>query len=219
MIQKGQWTILPLSVVKDFVNLRVSPPGVVPQRDRRPRLIVDYSFYGVNDETLPLVADGSMQFGHAFNRILRHILFSDPHHGPVYLIKIDISDGFYRIDVNPDDIPRLGVVFPTEEGQEPLIAFPLVLPMGWENSPPAFTTATETIADLANGCLKSGQVAKPHHLDDRAAGLDKLEGPSETPGQKPRVAPDPSIPSQKHPVAEVDVYVDDFIAVAQGDHK
>ncbi len=43
MIQKGQWTILPFSAVKDFINLRISPPGVVPQRDRRPRWIVDYS--------------------------------------------------------------------------------------------------------------------------------------------------------------------------------
>ena len=117
MIQKGQWTILPFSVVEHFVDLQVSPPGVVPQHDRRPRWIVDYSFYDVNDETLPLVAEGSMQFGHALERILRHILLSDPNHGPVYLLKIDISDGFYRIDVNPFDIPRLGVVFPTEPGR------------------------------------------------------------------------------------------------------
>jgi hypothetical protein len=33
MIEKGQWTILPYSVVKRFLNLRLSPPGVVPQRD------------------------------------------------------------------------------------------------------------------------------------------------------------------------------------------
>ena len=220
MIQKGQWTILPFSVVEKFVNLRVSPPGVVPQHDRRPRWIIDYSFYGVNEETLPLVAEGSMQFGHALERILRHILFSDPNHGPVYLLKIDISDGFYRIDVNPFDIPRLGAVFPTEEGQDPLIAFPLVLPMGWKNSPPAFTTATETIADLANGALHAGKSAPPHPLDIRAQMHDEIdEHTSETPSTEPKVAPDPSLPSRQYPTAEVDVYVDDFIAVAQGDRK
>jgi Reverse transcriptase (RNA-dependent DNA polymerase). len=219
MIQKGQWTILPFSAVKEFVNLRISPPGVVPQRDRRPRWIVDYSFYDVNEETLPLVAEGSMQFGHTLERILRHILLSDPSHGPVYLIKIDISDGFYRIDMNPDDIPRLGVVFPTEDGQEPLIAFPLVLPMGWKNSPPAFTTATETIADLANGALKAGQVMRPHPLDVRAAKLDNIGESREESFATPHITPDPSIPPQEHPLAEVDVYVDDFIAVAQGDRE
>ena len=160
-----------------------------------------------------------MQFGHALERILQHILLSDPNHGPVYLLKIDISDGFYRIDVNPFDIPRLGVVFPTAPGAEPLIAFPLVLPMGWKNSPPAFTTATETIADLANCSLKTGQIAPSHHLDDRAAQFDKIDPPSVTPGTTPTVTPDPSIPPQEQPTTEVDVYVDDFIAIAQGDRE
>jgi hypothetical protein len=72
-----------------------------------------------------------MQFGHALDRLLREILLADSTHGPVYLIKIDISDRFYRIALNIDDIPKLGVVFPTLPGEEPLVAFPLVLPMGW----------------------------------------------------------------------------------------
>ena len=104
-----------------------------------------------------------MQFGHALDRILREILLADPTHGPVYLIKIDISDGFYRIALNIDDIPKLGVVFPTLPGEEPLVAFPLVLPMGWSNSPPIFSTATETIADLANERLTSNVDMPPHH--------------------------------------------------------
>jgi hypothetical protein len=83
-----------------------------------------------------------MQFGHALNRILREILLADPIHGPVHLIKIDISDGFYQIVLNIDDIPKLGVVFPTLPEEEQLVAFPLVLPMGWTNSPPIFSTAT-----------------------------------------------------------------------------
>jgi hypothetical protein len=60
MIQKGQWTILPYSIVKEFLQLCLSPPGVVPQRDRRPRWIVDYSFYNVNQETLPLIAEKTL---------------------------------------------------------------------------------------------------------------------------------------------------------------
>jgi len=96
-----------------------------------------------------------MQFGHALDRILREILLADPIHGPVYLIKIDIIDGFYRIALNIDDIPKLWVVFPTLPGEEPLVAFPLVLPMGWSNSPPIFSTATETITDLTNEQLIS----------------------------------------------------------------
>jgi hypothetical protein len=63
---------------------------------------------------------------------------------------MDIADGFYRIALNIDDIPKLGVVFLTLPGDEQLVDFPLVLPLGWSNSPPIFSTATETIADLAN---------------------------------------------------------------------
>jgi Reverse transcriptase (RNA-dependent DNA polymerase). len=215
MIQKGQWTILPYSVVEQLPNLRISPPGVVPQRDRRPRWIVDYSFYGINQETLPLVADDAMQFGHTLDRILRHILLADPQHGPVYLLKLDISDGFYRIDLCPDDIPRLGVVFPVPQGTELLVALPLVLPMGWKNSPPAFCTATETIADLTNYDLRSEDTSSQHPLGDCAAQYDQLLDPHSHRSDSD-ITPDPSLPRPAPPVTEVDVYVDDFIAVAQG---
>ncbi len=94
MIAKSQWVILPASAVEDLPGLRISPPGVVPQRES------DYSFSGVNSETLPLAALDSMQFGHALDRILREILLADPAMGPVQMLKIDLSDGFYRLDLN-----------------------------------------------------------------------------------------------------------------------
>ena len=230
MIKKGQWLVLPASAVKDLPGLRVSPPGVVPQRDRRPRWICDYSWWGVNDDTLPLAAMESMQFGHALERILREILLANPALGPVRLMKVDISDGFYRIDLNVDDIPKLGVVFPTEDGEEPLIAFPLVLPMGWKNSPPTFSTATETIADLANGRLLS-QLNPPEHPLDHLAESIKSPSPLQvtTPATTLDEAPvspaaaclarpaarDPSLPSPSTPLSYVDVFVDDFVALSQ----
>ncbi len=71
-----------------------------------------------------------MQFGWSLECILREILFANLAHGPVQMIKLDISDGFYRIGLNINDIPKLGVVFPTLPGDEPLIRFLLVLPTG-----------------------------------------------------------------------------------------
>ena len=94
MIHKHQWVILPYDEVKHFENLRLSPPGVTPQRERRPRWICDYAYYGVNDDTLELFAEESMQYGHALDRILCEILLADPELGPVHLHKIDISDGY-----------------------------------------------------------------------------------------------------------------------------
>ena len=105
MINKGQWLILPYSAVQHLLGLRVSPPEVIPPRGRHPRWIVDYSWWSVNADTLPLAAMEATQFGHALDRILREILLSNPAYEPVYLIKLDISDGFYRIALNVDDIP------------------------------------------------------------------------------------------------------------------
>ena len=58
----------------------------------RPRWIVDYTFSGVNPETLAIAAVDSMQFGHALDRILREILLSDPALGSVQMLKVNISD-------------------------------------------------------------------------------------------------------------------------------
>ena len=129
MMAKAQWVVLPASEVRHLPGLRISPPGVVPQRDHRPCWIVNYTWSEVNQETLPLAAVEAMQFGHALDRLLREILLADPAHGPVQMMKVDLSDGFYRVNLNIDDIPKLGVAFPTKPGEEQLVAFPLVLPM------------------------------------------------------------------------------------------
>ena len=78
MIQRGQWIVLPYSEVAHLQGLRISPPGVVPQRERRPRLICDYSWWDINNDTIPLVARESMQFGHALDRVLREVLLAGP---------------------------------------------------------------------------------------------------------------------------------------------
>ena len=130
MIRKGYWIALPYAVVKDLPNLQLSPMGVVPQRERRPRTIVDYTFSGVNQEAARGAPLEAMQFGKALDRILQRILAANPRHGPTYILKIDLSDGFYRVRLRAEDIPTLGVAFPVGPGEEPLVALPLTLPMG-----------------------------------------------------------------------------------------
>ena len=43
MIRKGQWVVLPASVARTLPGIRISPPGVVPQQERRTRWICDYT--------------------------------------------------------------------------------------------------------------------------------------------------------------------------------
>jgi hypothetical protein len=137
------------------------------------------------------------------------------------MIKLDISDGFYRIGLNIDDIPKMGVVFPTLPGDEPLIAFPLVLPMGWTNSPPVFSTATDIIADIANAQLSLGWLPPSHPLDDLLAALVSAPPHEAYWGSKSTLLPEPyptcspSLPMVGVPATYVDVFVDDFVSLAQ----
>ena len=163
MIDQGYWTILPYSYVLHLPRLRLSPLGVVPQRDRRPRIIVDYTFWGINDDTVPLAPSESMQFGRALERILHKIRRANRRFGPTYMIKVDIADGFYRLFVSAPTTATLGVVFPHHADEEALVAFPLVLPMGWVGSPPFFCALTETSTDLANRRMRDPQWTPPIH--------------------------------------------------------
>ena len=54
MMDKEQLTVLPTSLVKDIPGLSLSPLGLVLQHNRRDQMISDYSFCGVNNDTVPL---------------------------------------------------------------------------------------------------------------------------------------------------------------------
>jgi hypothetical protein len=224
MVDKSFWMVIPYATVRELPGLRVSPIGVVPQPNRRPRPIVDYTFFGVNDATQPNAPVESMQFGRALERFIRHVVLANPKYGKIKLIKVDLADGFYRIWVSPNHAAKLAVAFPNRPGEEPLIAIPLALPMGWKNSPPIFSTATETIADLANRRLLQRRPERPHRLDDIA---DSQPEPSaeHSPTADARATAVP-LPDRRDPhiaaarrrkLHVVDIYVDDFIAAAQGD--
>jgi hypothetical protein len=64
----------PAKLVWTEAELRLSPLGVLPQRDRRPRSIIDYSFYHINDDTVLMAPPEAMQFGKALWRILSAIV-------------------------------------------------------------------------------------------------------------------------------------------------
>ena len=222
MIKKGHWTLLPARLLIDQPDLRLSPLGVVPQRDRRPRTISDYSYFGVNEDTVPLAPQEAMQFGRALPRILQKIHDANPRFGPVQMAKIDIADGFYRIGIRPSDALKLAVLFPTRRGEEPLVGVPLTLPMGWKESPPAFCTATETAADLANELLKdSNQLySSPHRLDaisESPIGTVTEPLPRAVVSRSSTDVPQRDEPKLLRPLQYWDVYVDDFLGLAQGD--
>jgi hypothetical protein len=217
MVEAGQWIVLPYQSVRHLPHLRLSPTGVVPQRDRRPRTIVDYTFSGVNQATVSLAPD-SLQFGHAFPRFLQRLHRADTRQGNIYLSKTDVADAFMRTWIQAGSVPSLGALLPTLDGEDPLIAFPLILPMGWVDSPQYLCSVTETIADLTNDRFRSGTLALGTHRLDTIAG-----SVPETHVYHPTVAPStvlppPVIRSQgplQPPLNIVDVFMDDFISATQ----
>ena len=213
MINNKQWVILPYSVAKSLKNLRISPPGVVPQRDRRPRWIGDYTWSGINPDTIPIVPQESLQYGRALERFLRQILLADPKYGPIYMLKCDIADGYYRIALRMRDCPKLALAFPGLSSDETFVAIPLVLPMGWKNSGPAFCAATETIADIANATVQANSPQAPHHLDTLAEVQDQRTQMPHSPCAQRNPLLSRNTPRR---AAAIDVFVDDFIALVQG---
>ena len=212
MRQKGMFIVLPYHLLKDMKQLRLSPLGCVPQRERRPRMINDYTYSSVNPDTIHCAPPEAMQWGRTLHRLLWYVFSADQRHGPVLLSKTDLSDGFYQLPLTPSGALKLAVPFPHLPGEPPLIAIPTRLPMGWTESPPAFSAFTETIADLVNEQLEEAPtyMPPPHPLESIASSPVPLT--TSIPEQHPFLDTGPFRP----PLAYVDVYVDDFIKAAQG---
>ena len=96
------------------------------------------------------------------------------------------------------------------------MAIPLTLPMGWKKSPPLFYTAMEMVADLTNESLRSHQPIRPHKLDNRAEAIVSLPAPPLT-QEHAKLTRNAYL---RHPKAKLlaymDVFVDDFLGLAQG---
>ena len=221
MVDQATWLVLPYARLRHIPNLRISPMGVVPQNERRPRPIVDYSFSGVNRDTVLLAPRKAMQFGRALERLITQVVRSNPLFGPVQFLKIDIADGFYRVWLDIDTIPTLAVSIPSLPGEQPLLALPLALPMGWTESPPAFCTVTKTIADVTNHRLHRRRKFGQHPLEALAdvspPSLLPLPSSPDTSYSTTTALPplNPLLSFSRQPVSAVDVFVDDFLAIAQ----
>ena len=159
MIDQGYWTILPYSTVLNLSHLRLSPLGIVPQRDRRPRIIVDYTFWGINEDTVSLAPSEAMQFGRALQRVLHKIRRANRRFGPTYMIKVDIADGFYRLFVSAPTVATLGVVFPHHPDEDPLLPSPWCYPWGGSAARLSFVRSLKRPPTwLTNACeIKAGR--------------------------------------------------------------
>jgi hypothetical protein len=118
-----------------------------------------------------------MQFGKAQEQMLQARMKANPKFGTVKAYKVDIGDGFYRVPVATSGVLKLGVLLPEMPSfSERMVAFPLVIPMGWTESPPFFCKFTETACDLTNEAFRKNRQYPAHPLEDKAGKGD--EGPN-----------------------------------------
>ena len=60
MINKQQWIVLPTNMIKRMFDSQLSPIGLVPQTNRRDRMISDYSYFDVNADTFNIAPAEAM---------------------------------------------------------------------------------------------------------------------------------------------------------------
>ena len=99
--------------------------------------------------------------------------------GVVHMLlnKTDLSNGFYRAGLGPINCSKLGVAYPVSLGVKPIIAIPLVAPIGWRNIHPVFSNATEIVAAVTNAGLRDQTYTSALHNLDRMA-VDAAPPPS-----------------------------------------
>jgi hypothetical protein len=172
---------------------------------------MDYMFNDVNQHSLSLAPEHYMQFGSTLQCVLQRIVHANPNHGPPLMMKLDLADGYYRIPLSPEAALELTVLLPSDDNSPPpLIGVPLsLLPMGWRLSPPYFCAFTETVADIANVTLTN---ALPPHPLEHVAQITQFP---ETLAFTDTALPPTNLINLQEPTAHVDVYIDDFIALAQ----
>jgi len=168
-------------------------------------------------DTVPLADHLTLQFGRALLRILQAIEHSHPQHSPVYMIKINLADGFYCIHIAPANIPLLGVTFPQPAQEAVLIAFPMALPMGWMNLPPLSVQQWKLLPTWPT--LPWPQTSHQSHIAWRTR-LTSATPQQAMASMKNHWQPQPLNHINLQPPAhwpKADVFVDDHIALAQGD--
>ena len=159
----------PLRAVRHLTRLWLSPLAAIPQRGRKPRLICDFLWSGLNEVVTQVAHKEAMRSGKALYRVINCILATPPKLGPTFLNKVDLTDAYMRIWVRLEDIPSVAFLMPKSTPEEDqLVGFHLSIPMGYVESATLFCSTTKTIKDCTLDTLSTRHTPPPHHLEDLA---------------------------------------------------
>jgi hypothetical protein len=200
-------------------NFKCSPVALVPQVNRRGRIILNLSFpvrrppepgsgkrrrmgpvlqESVNDTSERLAPSHPVkELGKVLPRLFE-FMASTPEAEEIRFSKIDLSDGFWRMVVAPEHKWNFCYVMPDPPGSPIRIVVPSALQMGWTESPAYFCAATETGRDIIQWLIDSNADLPPHPMEHY------LIPPEEDEPRSQQSAAEP-----EH--VNLSVYVDDYI--------
>ena len=182
-------------------NFKVLPVTVIPQTGRQGRIILDLSFLvrrpptkqagskqqrtgevmaeSVNDTTAKLAPQGpARKIAQVLPRLF-HDTATMPKDHEIRLSTVNLSDGFWRLIVEPSQICNFCCVMPDPPGARVRIVAPSALQMGWAESPACFCAATETGWDTTEFLLQEKVELPAQHP------LEKFMKPADTPKTAP----------------------------------
>lgn len=195
-------------------NLKISPVAMIPHKSRKYRCILDLSFElrymgqllrSVNDATTKQAPQEAMgELGTVLDRLIDAVAHANPQDGEIRFSKLDIKDGFWRMNVEEGAEWNFTYVLPGGNPNDPELVVPQALQMGWAESPPFFCTATETARDVGQTLIDEGVELPPHPFEHRTI----------QPQEWDEEEIDERAPEFLH---LLEVFVDDFIQLAQTD--
>ena len=165
-MEAGHVNVFSFEDVKALHNLWLSLVAVIPQVGRRPRLIFDFTWSGLNKATKRLPPMWEIYFGGALHHILEQVLTAESCLGPVYLSKVYLDDAYMRLWLKIEEVPSVAFFIPKKNySYQQLVGFQLSFPMGYVDSAPYLCIDTKTVVDLANKSIAGRDVASTHSLE------------------------------------------------------
>ena len=164
----------------------------------------------------PLEHLTTIQHGHNLDFFLQEIVYADPYLGLFYVLKVDVSNGFYCIRIRPRNTPKMDLIVLASEEDEPLVSTPLITPMICKNSPTILCASTETVSDLANNVLHDLCHTQHYPMDYHAERVSIQPFPPLN-SFLSAIPRDP-MPGCKNAdlLAYVEIFVEKFLGLAQG---
>jgi len=214
-VQQGLSCIIPWSKLLEDLpkNLKISPLAAIPHSSQTYCAILDLYFErivggihlpSVNAATvLQADAHAMKELGNVVAYLIAAMAAAAPQYGPIFFTKWDIKDSFWHMIMALADAWNFCDILPALPGELQQIVVPTSLPMGWCQSPPFFSTASETARDAAQALLNNTDQELPLHPLEHYClsppGVLQETQPEHLPGLK----------------CLLEVFVDDFMGLIQ----